>query len=419
MAEIVTMPKLGFDMAEGVLIRWAVQVGEAVEKGALLAEIETDKATVEVEASYSGVVLQHLVEVDAIVPVNDPIAVIGEAGESVDLSALPGAAETNGAAPSEEGPAAAAAPASQNDEPPEPLTGFPEGIKASPVARRMAADLSIDLTTIRGSGPGGRIVKKDIEAYRAPPKPGLAPVGTLPSPPVAPAATEQDTTVRLTRLRQAIGRRMVESRQWYPHFYVTYEFDIDKLMMIRKEANLALADNGVKLSVNDFVLKGVALALREYPNLNASLGDGELILHQERNIGVAVAVEGGLLTIVCRNADYKTLSQISIEVRAMAERARSGKVNPDDIQGSTFTTSNLGMFSVEDFVAIINPPEAAILAISSGKKKPVVKPDGSLGVGWRMKCTLSADHRITDGAEAAQFMQALARFLEEPLTMMV
>jgi pyruvate dehydrogenase E2 component (dihydrolipoamide acetyltransferase) len=413
MAEIVTMPKLGFDMAEGVLIRWAVQIGEPVEKGALLAEIETDKATVEVEAPYSGTVLQHLVEEDSIVPVNDPIAVIGEPGETVDIEAATPAADTNGSAP------AAEAETAQPEAPAAPMVGLPDGIKASPVARRMATDLGIDLATVQGSGPGGRIVKKDIEAYRAPPKPGPAPAGQLPSPPAALAAAEGDTTIKLTRLRQAIGRRMVESRQWYPHFYVTNEFDIDKLMVVRKQANAALADQGIKLSVNDFVIKGVALALREFPNLNASLGQGELILHQERNIGIAVAVEGGLLTIVCRQADTKPLSQISTEVRAMAERARSGKVHPDDIQGSTFTTSNLGMFDVEQFVAIINPPEAGILAISAGKKKPVVLPDGSLGVGWRMKCTISADHRVTDGAEAAQFMQALAGYLEEPLKMMV
>ncbi len=420
MAEIVTMPKLGFDMAEGVLVRWAVSEGGSVEKGDLLAEIETDKATVEVEAPYAGVVLKHIVGEDSIVPVNDPIAVIGEAGEEVDLDALVAAGAAGPESAAEDGPA----PESEAGQPKAPAKApadtngqLPDGIRASPVARRMAQEANISLSRLTGTGPKGRIVKKDVQAYlesagREAAQPVLAPA------PAYAAPEADDMTVPLTKLRQAIGRRMTESKQYYPHFYVTYEYNLDNLMDLRQQANAAMSDSGVKLSVNDFIVKAVALTLRDYPNLNASLGEGELHVHGHRNIGVAVAVEGGLLTVVCRDADFKTLSQISSEIKEMAGRVRSGKVHPDDIQGSTFTTSNLGMYGVDDFTAIINPPEACILAISAAKQAPVVS-DGELAVAWRMKATISADHRITDGAEAADFMRALATYLEEPIRLMV
>ncbi len=415
MAEIVTMPKLGFDMAEGVLVRWVVAEGESVQKGDLLAEIETDKATVEVEAPYSGVVLKHLVGENAVVPVNDPIAVIGEPGEEIpDLGgeAAPQAVEHP---PDREAAPDRATPPERAAEPAGGNGRLPDGVRASPLARKLAREHGIDLRQVPGSGPRGRVVKKDVQAFLAAPPaatPALAPAPAF----AVPAA--EDTTLPLTKLRQAIGRRMTESKQWTPHFYVTYEYDLDKLMSLRKQANAALKEQGLKLSVNDFVIKAAALTLRQFPNLNASLGEGVLVRHGHINIGVAVATERGLLTVVCKDADHKSLSQIATEVKDMAVRAREGKVKSEDVEGSTFTTSNLGMYGVEEFVAIINPPEACILAIGAARQVPVVK-DGQLATGWRMKATLSADHRVTDGAEAAQFMQAMSKYLEEPLRLMV
>ncbi len=415
MAEIVTMPKLGFDMAEGVLVRWAVDVGSGVEKGQLLAEIETDKATVEVESPYSGTVLKHLVPEDSVVPINDPIAVIGEDGEDISNLSLDTAEKSEESADAEEPPEPAAPNGKVMEAAPDGAS-LPDGVRASPLARNMARVEGVDISRVQGSGPKGRITKKDIEAYLASPKP--APTPTLSQAPAFAAPSREDTTVKLTRLRQAIGRRMTESKQWYPHFYVTYEYDLDALMAARKLANEGLADLGVKLSVNDFIVKAAGMTLREYPNLNATLGDGEVYHHGHINIGIAVAVEGGLLTVVVHDADAKTLRQISAEVREKAGRVREGKVHPDDVSGSTFTTSNLGMFGVEDFIAIINPPEAAILALGAARKAPVVK-DGQLAVGWRMKATISVDHRVSDGAEAAEFMRAMARYLEQPVLMLV
>jgi pyruvate dehydrogenase E2 component (dihydrolipoamide acetyltransferase) len=229
--------------------------------------------------------------------------------------------------------------------------------------------------------------------------------------------TQEDTTVQTTKLRQAIGRRLVESKQTIPHFYVTHEYKMDALMDMRKQANAFLPD-GEKLSVNDFILKGVALTLRQFPNLNATIKGNEVFQFGHVNVGVAVTVPGGLMTIVVKDTDQKMLHQISAEVKTMAGRARDGKVKPEDVDGSTFSTSNLGMYDVEDFIAIINPPEAAILAISSAREVPVVE-SGELKVGWRMKATISVDHRVSDGAEAAQFMQKLAEFLENPVRMLV
>jgi pyruvate dehydrogenase E2 component (dihydrolipoamide acetyltransferase) len=308
--------------------------------------------------------------------------------------------------------------------------GFPAGVKASPVARRMADEHGLDLKAINGSGPGGRIIKKDIEAFlEAPPitKPAAvspeaekAPAGpVMPAPVFSPVGpSPEDKRIPLNRLRAAIGRRMVEAKQQLPHFYVTHEYDMQKVMAARKEANALLEGTGEKLSVNDFIIKAVALGLRAFPNLNASLQGNEIVQHGQVNIGIAVAVEGGLLTVVCRDADRKSLRQISSEVRTMAGRARQGKVKPEDIEGSTFSISNLGMFEVEEFIAIINPPEAAILAVGSVVKVPVVEND-EIVIGQRMKATISVDHRVSDGAEAAQFLQILKDYLEEPMRLLL
>ncbi len=414
MAETISMPKLGFDMAEGLLVRWVKQVGETINKGDVLAEIETDKATVEVESSASGVILQLIVDQGTMVPVNAPIAVVGAAGEKVD-SASPSKVE--GQKSVDEKPAPQSAPAV--DSVPQAVASIDGApVKASPLAKKIARDQKVDLSIVKGTGPGGRIVRKDIEAL----------IGTSNQVPVARAATpipssyslitnHEDKVVPTTKLRQAIGRRLVESKQAIPHFYVTHEFKMDALMDMRKQVNAYLPDNE-KVSVNDFILKGVALSLRQFPNLNATLKGTDIIQFGHVNVGVAVTVPGGLMTVVVKDTDQKTLRQISGEVKAMAGRARDGKVKPEDVDGSTFSTSNLGMYDVEDFIAIINPPEAGILAISSAREIPVVE-NGQIKTGWRMKATISVDHRGSDGAEAAQFMQALAGFLENPVRMLV
>ena len=423
MAETINMPKLGFDMAEGTLVRWVKQVGESINKGDVLAEIETDKATVEVESSASGVVLQHIVDQGSVVPVSAPIAVIGEEGEKVDAPAADGEkpkAEEKKEEPKAEGKpqAETAAPQTQPAEAPvqqaaEPVDSGP--VKASPLAKRIAREKNLDLSRVQGSGPGGRVVRKDVEAALSSGQPPVANRQPEAATPVAAAAG--DETVPLTRLRQAIARRMVESTTSVPHFFVTHEYKMDALMAMRKQANAFLPDEE-KLSVNDFIIKAVALTLREFPNLNSSYAGDKAIRHGSINIGIAVAVEGGLLTVVNRNTDQQPLRAISADVKRKAAGAREGKVRPDDIEGSTFSISNLGMFDVENFSAIINPPEAGILASGSAREVPVVE-NGQIKPGWRMKVTLSVDHRVSDGAEAAQFMQKLAEFLENPVRMLV
>jgi pyruvate dehydrogenase E2 component (dihydrolipoamide acetyltransferase) len=423
MAETINMPKLGFDMAEGLLVRWVKQVGENINKGDVLAEIETDKATVEVESSASGVVLQLIVEQGTMVPVNAPIAVVGAAGEKVDAASPskvkePALSLSKGQK-SDEKPAPQSvptiAPAAQASAPLE--TG---SVKASPLAKKIARDQKVDLSKVQGTGPGGRIVRRDIETALAG---GTKTLDVQPSTPSTPVTTYQspvnieDTVVPTTKLRQAIGRRLVESKTTIPHFYVTHEFKMEALLEMRKQINAYLPDNE-KVSVNDFILKGVALSLRQFPNLNATLRGTEIVQFGHVNVGVAVTVPGGLMTVVVKDTDQKTLRQISGEVKIMAARARDGKVKPEDVDGSTFSTSNLGMYDVEDFIAIINPPEAAILAIGSAREVPI-EESGQVKAGWRMKAMISVDHRVSDGAEAAQFMQGLAGFLENPVRMLV
>jgi pyruvate dehydrogenase E2 component (dihydrolipoamide acetyltransferase) len=400
MAEIIAMPKLGFDMAEGTLVRWLKHEGETVAKGEVLAEIETDKATVEVEASVSGTVRRLLVGERSTVPVGAPIAVLGSPDEPIEaLSALAPAAPSDlpaRAAPEPVPGPALASPASASSE------GVPGGVRVSPVARRIASERGIDLTRLHGSGPEGRIVKKDV-LVAAPGSSG------------APAISGE--TIPLTRLRSAIGRRMQSSKQQVPHFYLTIDLDARNLVDLRTQLN-AVQPADARFSVNDFVIKAAALALRDVPGLNASLAGDSLVRHAEVNIGVAVAVDEGLLTVVVRQADRKPLRQIGDEVRSMAARARQGRVRPEDVEGSTFTVSNLGMFEIDHFVAIINPPEAAILAVGSVRETPVVQ-GGQVVAGMRLKVTLSADHRVTDGAEAARWLQAFRARIEHPAGMLL
>jgi pyruvate dehydrogenase E2 component (dihydrolipoyllysine-residue acetyltransferase) len=431
MAENIAMPKLGFDMREGVLVRWVKNEGEQINKGDVLAEIETDKATVEVESSAAGIVRKLLASPGDVLPVGSTIAIVGTADEKIDAPAAPTASQTSKV---ESQPAASSA-ATQTAPMPVPIVSeiVPTEtgpVKASPLAKKIASDKNINLGAVKGTGPGGRIVRRDIEAAlsggltQTVAVPVTAPVATpaaktpaaTPLPSYIPVSHE-DQVIQSTKLRQAVARRMTESKTTAPHFYVSHEHKMDALMEMRKQINAYLPDNE-KISVNDFIVKAVALTLRQFPNLNARL-DGDKVIHFGAvNVGVAVTVEGGLLTVVSKDADQKPLRQISAEVKAMASRAREGKIKPDDVDGSTFSTSNLGMYDVENFIAIINPPEAAILAIGSAREVPVVE-GGQIKAGWRMKATISVDHRISDGAEAAQFMLALAKFLEEPLRLLV
>jgi pyruvate dehydrogenase E2 component (dihydrolipoamide acetyltransferase) len=419
-AEVISMPKLGFDMAEGTLVEWVKNVGDEVHDEDVIAIIETDKANVEVNPFKSGVLRQLLVEEGDIVPVGEPIAVIGSADEEIDLGnlglggeAAPArapAAEEKEEAPEKEAPTEPAAPPEARED---------GRVLASPVTRRMAEELGVDLGNVEGTGPGGRIIKRDLEAYlqereRVPEK---APAPPIPTPAHEPSTDEYEAEP-LSPMRKTIGRRMLESKTQAPHFYVTMEVDMAAAMALRRQLNTMMPED-TKISVNDLLLKAAAIALREYPNLNASFGGDEIHVHNRINIGIAVARETGLLTTVVKDCDKKSLAQIAREAKALVARARDGRMQADDMVGGTFTVSNLGMFGVDDFVAIINPPQAAILATGAVKQVPVVTEDGELAVGLRMKVTVSADHRVTDGAEAAQFLQILKAALEEPMRLVL
>jgi pyruvate dehydrogenase E2 component (dihydrolipoamide acetyltransferase) len=417
MADVVNMPKLGFDMAEGVLVRWVIAEGESVDKGAVLAEIETDKATVEVESSQSGVILKHVVEEGTPVPVGDPIAVIGDEGEDIDLEDLVG---EEGVSKSEEKVALEEEEEKTQEEVEEVPDGaqLPGGVRASPLARRIAEEKGIDLNKVDGSGPRGRIVKTDIQAYE---EKRVDVKEREPEPiPELVGEPREDRFVPLSGLRSRIGKRMQASMQTIPHFYVTYDYDMGALMDLRKQVNRTLEEEGVKLSVNDFIVKAVALTLTEYPNLNASLDEenNQIVHHSQINVGIAVALDDGLITVVNRDTDRKPLRMISSDLKEKVKRARDGKVRSEDIEGSTLSVSNLGMFGVEHFTAIINPPEAAIVAVGAVREVPIFKT-GDVERALRMKATISIDHRISDGAEAAQFMQSLAKYIEEPLRLLI
>lgn len=433
MAEFIVMPKLGFDMREAELVSWLKEEGDSVEKGEIVAEIESDKATLELEAQAGGTLLKKLEEEGTIVPVGANIAIVGDEGE--DISGMEDGA---GAAAEAEAAEEAGAPADVEEEakaeaareekaPSEEAVGeeFPGGVKATPVARRMASEHDVNLKAVSGSGPGGRVRKADVEAYleRGPEVEEEAVervaerVPAVEFEPTAVPAGPDTTEVPTSRMRQAIGRRMVESKTTVPHFYVTMAIAMDKALALRKEINAMLPEEE-KVTVNDLIVKAAAVALRDFPNINTSFAGEKLIRHQRINVGTAVAVEGGLLTVVQKDTDSSTLSKIAADNREMIERARSGKIRPGDVQGATFTVSNLGGFDVENFIAIINPPEAAILAVGTARQVPVVQ-DGEVTVGAQMKATLSADHRVTDGAEAARYMQRFKAIVEEPMRMLV
>lgn len=429
MAETVTLPKLGFDMREGTFLNWVKKVGEQVNKGEVLAEIESDKATIEVESPFSGVLLSTLVKEGDVVPVDTPIATIGAAGES----GAPAPAAQPAATPAPAAPAAQAAPQKAADPEEEFL---PDGVRASPIARRIAEERKIDLKQVQGTGPNGRITRQDVEGYQAPaqvpatttqppaPAPAQKAVAPVPSGlsvmphPVPPVLGPGMSEVPLSRLRQRIASRLVESKLTTPHFYITSEIEMDAALATRKQINESL-DDAHKITVNDMIVKAAALALRQYPNLNSHYYGDKVIRYDYINIGIAVAMDaGGLMNVVAKNADTTAISVMAARNKEMIAAARSGKVKPEDVEGSTFTTSNLGPYEVEQFVAIINPPEAGIIAVGSAKAIPVVV-NGEIKIVTRMKATISADHRVTDGAEAAQFMLAFKRLLETPIRIIV
>ncbi|MCY4021438.1 MAG: dihydrolipoamide acetyltransferase family protein [Chloroflexi bacterium] len=393
---------------DGLLINWLREVGETVTASDVIAEVEADKATVEIEAGSEGTLLELRAEPGDEIGEGVVIAVIGAAGEVVasEADAGPAAGEATAPAPDTNGK-------SMTDD---------GRVKASPLARRMAAEKGIDLGRVQGTGPGGRIVKSDIENFAE--KPMLPPMPATP-PPSGGQATwgklpEEDVEVMpLSRMRRAIAEGTIRSKSNTPHFYVTVEADVEPLLALRKEINSALAEDGIKISVNDLLIKALALSLRAFPNLNSHYYGDRLVQHQRVNIGISVALpENGLVNVVCHDADTVSLREMAVNNKAMYERARSGKIKPDDIRGATFTISNLGPFNVKDFSAIISSPEAGILAVSSAQRVPVVLEDGTLGVGTRMNMTLSVDHRVSNGAEGAGFMNHLRGLVENPLRLL-
>ncbi len=424
MADFIVMPKLGFDMREGEFVGWNKAIGEVVNKGDVVAEIESDKATLELEAQVSGVLLATLVEAGDIVAVGANVAIVGEEGEDVS-GLVPDAAPAEKAAP-QEAAAAAPAPAAAAARTNGTTAGtadqeYPAGVKATPVARRMASEKGVDLLSVPFAGE--RIRKADVEAFLAAGgddgQPAAAPALAPAAPQAIPAAAgPEDTMIPATKLRQAIARRMTESKTTVPHFQVTMEIDMGAALALRQQLNDMLADEGVKISINDILVKAAGLTLREFPMINGSFAGKEILLHNRINVGSAVATDKGLLTVVQKDTDKTTLGEIARQNKAMIERAREGKNLPDDFTNSTFTISNLGVYGVAEFIAIINPPEAAIMAVGGIHEKPVFK-NGELTAAQLMKVTVSADHRVTDGAEVARFLVKFKELLENPMKLLV
>ena len=413
MAEFIVMPKLGFDMREGVLVGWNRDIGDTIVRGEVIAEIESDKATLELEAQAGGMLLKLLAGEGDVVPIGGNLAIVGDEGEDITGLIAAGSDEHAGTdQPQEEaGEATVATMAAGQQMGPAENGDFPAGIRATPVARRIALEKGIDLRLLTGTGPSGRIRKVDVENYR----PGALAAGALTTTPAKVGLLSEEAPS--SRLRQAIGRRMVESKTTVPHFYVTAEIEMAPALALRKEINALLPDEQ-KVTVNDMIVKAAALALRTYSNLNSNFAGDKIIRHGRISVGSAVAIEGGLLTVVQKDTDTSSLAQIAADHKQMIARARDGKNRPSDFEDGTFTVSNLGAFEVDHFIAIINPPEAAILAVGTATQQPVVV-EGELTIGLRMKATVSADHRVTDGAEAAQFMQEFKSVLEQPLRMML
>src|SRR5580704_1649649 len=472
MAQILDMPQLSDTMKVGVLQKWRKNEGDSVEPGEVIAEVETDKAVMDFEAFDKGVLLKRLIADGASVPVGTPIAIIGKAGDDIAALIEEAKSRAGGAKPAAkaEAPKPAAAPAPKAEAPaPAPAKSAPANgqvaaarpapprsapaaaapagrVLASPLARRLATDLGIDLRSVQGTGPGGRIVERDVKAASegsaaapsvdwhaaeeapstAPPAAASAPRPSAAAPlpaqlvperraearPAAPPPAD-DVVKPLSMMRRTIAARLLEAKTTVPHFYLTADVDMDAAMEFREQVAQV---HGARLSVNDLVLKACTLAMRRIPEANASFTDEAIIQHARVDIGMAVAVEDGLITPVIRDADKKTIGQIAGEAHEMAGRARDRKLRPEEYTGATFSVSNLGMMGIRDFAAIINPPEGAILAVGSVRKEPVVK-DNKIGIGHRMSITLSCDHRVIDGALGAKVLQAIVGILEKPISL--
>jgi pyruvate dehydrogenase E2 component (dihydrolipoamide acetyltransferase) len=431
MATEILMPALSPTMEEGTLAKWLVKEGDTVQSGDLLAEIETDKATMEFEAVDEGVIGKLLVaEGTEGVSVNTPIAVLLEDGESADDAKVESAPKAEAQAektedtepeqpkaaePVKETPKATSGPA--------PTDASGDRIFASPLARRIAAEKKIDLAEIKGSGPHGRIVKSDVESVTAAPEAKVAAAPALAQSANSDAvkamyADREFEEVSLNGMRKTIAQRLTEAKQSIPHFYLRRDIKIDKLLSLRAELNAGLEKSGVKLSVNDFVIKACAKALQDVPNSNAVWAGDRILKLKPSDVAVAVAVEDGLFTPVIRDSNRKTLSEISTEMKELAGKARDKKLAPQEYQGGSFAISNLGMFGVDNFDAVINPPHGSILAVGAGKKRPVVSDDGGIAAATVMSVTLSVDHRVIDGALGAEFLNAIVGYLESPLTIL-
>lgn len=434
----VTMPRLSDTMSEGTVGRWLKKIGDPIAVGDIIAEIETDKATMELEAFEAGVLQQILVPEGQTVPIGQPIAIIGDG--SAPVAAAPAAAAPAAATPAAATPAPTLAAPAAVAAPPAPVTVATSDengrIKASPVARRLAEELGIDLRQVTGTGPGGRIIKENVEEFAArrgtaapAPTPVAAPAPTpAPAPAPAPAPTRAPAPAPaptlagaepLSRMRKAIARAMNESKPGVPHIYLTIEVNADALMALREQ----IAASGTRVSVNDLIVKAAAKALTKVPAVNTSFSqtaDGQpgIVRHSQINIGVAVALDDGLVAPVVRDADKKSISVISAEIRDMALRAREGKIKQNELEGATFQVTNLGMFGIVEFGSIISVPQAASLAVGAVRKVPVVRDD-QIVIGQVMNLTLSADHRIVDGAVAAQYLQELRKLLEAPMNIII
>jgi pyruvate dehydrogenase E2 component (dihydrolipoamide acetyltransferase) len=427
MATNILMPALSPTMTEGTLARWLKKEGETVRSGDVIAEIETDKATMEVEAVDEGVLGKILVpDGTANVAVNQPIAVLVADGEAVPSGAAAPAPQPSAPAPKPETAATAATPAAAPAPTPARGNGHEAGerIFVSPLAKRMAKQAGIDLSMVKGSGPNGRIVKADIEAVQARgpvPVAAKAPEPTPAPKPAAPAITAPHKLVPHSSVRRVIARRLSESKQTVPHFYVSADIEIDALLKLRGELNGKSPKEGAgvfKLSVNDMLIKACAVTLRRIPTVNASYTDEGTVLYDDVDVSVAVSIPDGLITPIIRRADQKGLAAISNEAKELIARARAGKLKPEEFQGGGFSISNMGMYGVSNFAAIINPPQAGILAVGAGQQRAVVK-DGALAIATMMTCTLSVDHRIVDGALGAEWLAEFKHVVEDPLSLML
>ena len=440
----VIMPKMGDAMEEGTLLKWLKNVGEEVSEGDPIAEIETDKVTLELEAAESGFLTNTLVEEGDVVPIGKPVATIGaesEIGQAAPAEEAPAeepAADAEEAAqPTPQAPAAeseqapAAASAAPSAAPAQVANRAPgERLRASPLVKRLAEEHGIDLQQVAGTGPGGRIVKNDITPFltgaqpapKAAPAPAVAPAAPSANgstaPAASPATAPKGTKIELARIRRTTGKRMAESKASIPHYYVTSNVDMTAALAFRTQVNAALGQDAPRVSVNDLIVKAAALALREHPDVNTSFENGELYAHDTIDINIAISLDGGLIAPFVPAADQKSLGVIARMTKDLGNRARNGGLTPEEYQGGTFTISNLGMFDVDEFIAVINPPQAAILAVGSIQEQPVVR-DGAVAIGNIMKLTLSADHRALDGAEVAKFLGTVKRYLENPMLLAV